>query len=361
MQSREPLPQFTGLRGIAALLVLFYHIRTPQDLVLSFGPLDPFSKFGGLGVDIFFVLSGFVLTYVHGQMFASGFDRRPLWSFAVARFARIYPLHVVTLFAMLGGYAIAVQIGVQPTETRGYTWQGVISGLLLMQNWFGTVAPNPSSWSISVELANYLLFPFLMLARPLRMPRHWPMTIIVLGAVILEVGVSLPLWRGLIEFIMGCAAYTQTTRLDPKQLSRFAGLIFILPFLASYVADRFMPGLAAFCFALTMFLLSGRDGIFRRLCASTPLVFIGEISYSIYMLQWFVWVGWKHVLAKFPFFSGHPYLMVACAAASLIVVSIPSYYFFEAPARKFLRRALTRPMGLGRARVGVPERLDAGS
>ena len=294
-------------------------------------------------------------------MFANGFDRRPLWSFAVARFARIYPLHVVTLFAMLGGYAIAIQVGVQPTETRGYTWQGVISGLLLMQSWFGTVAPNPSSWSISVELANYLLFPFLMLARPLRMPRYWPMTIIVVGAVILEVVVSLPLWRGLVEFIMGCAAYTQATRFDPKQLSRFTGLIFMLPFLASYAADRFMPGLAAFCFALTMFLLSGRGGIFRSLCASTPLVFIGEISYSIYMLQWFVWVGWKHVLAKYPIFSGHPYLMVACAAGSLIVVSIPSYYFFERPARKFLRRALIRPMDLGRSRVGIPKRLDAGS
>jgi dTDP-4-amino-4,6-dideoxygalactose transaminase len=70
---------------------------------------------------------------------------------------------------------------------------------------------------------------------------------------------------------------------------------------------RFMPGLAAFCFALTMFLLSGRDGIFRSLCASAPLVFIGEISYSIYMLQWFLWVGSKHVLAKAPFFAGHPY------------------------------------------------------
>jgi hypothetical protein len=97
-----------------------------------------------------------------------------------------------------------------------------------------------------------------------------------------------------------------TTRFDPKQLSRLVGLIFILPFLASYAADRFMPGLAAFCFALTMFLLSGRDGIFRSLCASAP---VPSILRQYNVSEWdTVLVRWNKegVLIKFaPFCRRH--------------------------------------------------------
>ena len=324
--------------------MLFYHVREPQGVNLHFGLLDPFSKFGWLGVDIFFVLSGFILTYIYGQVFANSFDGHALRSFAVARFARLYPLHFVTLFVMLGVYAIAVQVGVEPRETSGYTWEGVILGLLLVQKWVGVVAPNQSSWSISVELANYLMFPLLVLANPFRSSRYWPAIAIVAGGILLELIAIHPVLRGMVEFVMGSAAYVQSTRFDPRGLSRLAGLIFVLPFVLFYFADREMAGLAAFCFAATMVLLCNADESFtsfRRLCSLKLLVFVGDISYSMYLLQWCVWVGWKHVLAKLPIFAEHPYLMVACAAASLILVSIPSYFIIEVPSRRFLRRALT--------------------
>lgn len=343
MQTKQDLPQFTGLRGIAALLVLFYHVRTPQGLELYFGVFDPFSKFGRLGVDVFFVLSGFVITYVYGQMFADGFDGRALRSFAVARFARLYPLHFVMLFVMLGVYAIALHAGVQPTETSGYSWEGLLLSFLLVQQWFHVVSPNPGSWSISVELANYLMFPLMALTLSLRLPRHWPTFAIVIGAILLETIVTEQVFRGMVEFIMGSAAYVQSTRFDPRRLSKLAGVVFVLPFVASYVVDRELPGLAAFCFAITMLLLCGRDMSvvsFRRLCSSKSIVFIGDISYSVYLLQWLVWVGWKHVLARLLLFAGHPYLMVSCVAGSLILCSIVSYYVIEVPSRKFLRDAL---------------------
>ena len=63
-EGKTELPQFMGLRGIAALLVLFFHVRTPVGVELTFGLADPFSAFGYLGVDIFFVLSGFILSHV---------------------------------------------------------------------------------------------------------------------------------------------------------------------------------------------------------------------------------------------------------------------------------------------------------
>jgi len=101
-----------------------------------------------------------------------------------------------------------------------------------------------------------------------------------------------------------------------------------------------LPALS-FTAAVCFLAVSDKRDPFVRLCATRPLVFIGEISYSIYLLQWLVWIGWKHVIAKLPLFSSHPYLMVAAAATSLIILSVVSYYCFEKPARSWLRRHLS--------------------
>jgi len=331
------LPQLTGLRGIAALLVLFYHVRTPVNTELDFGFADAFSKFGFLGVDLFFVLSGFILSLVYSGMFATGFDAKALRSYGVARFARIYPLHFVTLFLMLGAYWTALRAGVHPTETSGYSVQSLILSLLLVQEWFGVVAPNPGSWSISIEFANYLLFPLLMF-RP-RLPTGLSLALIFLGAVIVEIFSGDRVLRSMTEFVMGFAAYGLASAIRPKVISALSGLVFVLPFIASKFAENELPGLVAFSFAMVLFLLSGpgRDP-FKALCASRPFVFVGNISYSVYLLQWLIWIGWKHVMAKLPFFSSHPYVMVSCAAVSVVFCAIPSYYLLEKPARAFLRR-----------------------
>jgi peptidoglycan/LPS O-acetylase OafA/YrhL len=331
------LPQLTGLRGLAALLVLFYHVRTPQGHELSFGVVDAFSKFGSLGVDTFFVLSGFILGAVYGQMFARGYDSSALRAYGRARFARIYPLHFITLFLMLGAYAVALRVGVHPTETSGYGWRNLVLALLLVHEWIGIVAPNPGSWSISIELANYLIFPLLIM-RP-RVPAFWALLAIIVGAAVVEYFSDDRVFRSMTEFVMGYSAYRIATIYRPGASSALAGIAFVVPFVASGVVGRELPGLAAIGFTASMFLMSGSvNEPFRIFCASRPLVFFGEISYSIYLLQWLVWIGWKHGLAKLPFFAAHLYAMVFFAATTVVLCAIPSYYFFEKPARAFLRR-----------------------
>lgn len=342
------LPQLTGLRGLTALLVLFYHVRTPQGHELQFGVVDAFSKFGSLGVDIFFILSGFILGTVYGQMFARGFDGNALGAFGRARFARIYPLHFVTLFLMLGAYAIALHVGVRPTETSGYGWRNLILALLLVHEWIGIIAPNPGSWSISIELANYLLFPILIM-RP-RVPAFWAVLAIIIGTAVVEYFSDDRVLRSMTEFVMGYSAYRIATTHRPGASSALAGIAFVVPFAASGLAGRELPGLAAIGFTTSMFLMSGSlNEPFRIFCASRPLVFLGEISYSIYLLQWLIWIGWKHGLAKLPFFAAHLYVMVFFAATTVVLCAIPSYYFFEKPMRAFLRRAGERRTAQGPA------------
>lgn len=341
---KAELPQFTGLRGIAALLVLMLHIRTPVGHELYFGWLDPFSMFGFIGVDLFFVLSGFILSYVYRERFATSLSLTELREFAVARFARLYPLHLATTLLMLIAFAIAVRAGVPPHETGGYTLTSTILSLFLIQEWFGVVAPNAGSWSISIELLNYLIFP-LIIAVTARLPKWWPLLALVAGTYVSEQVTETNVPHGVAEFIMGCAAYSASQNYRPKFPLPFSIVFFVVPFLILYQTHR--PGFAipAFCFTLLVYFMAVSDvrsDPFARLCATRPLVFIGEISYSIYLLQWFVWIGWKHVIAKLPIFANNPYLMVACASMSLIIVSIFSYYLLEKPCRLWLRQRLMR-------------------
>lgn len=208
-----------------------------------------------------------------------------------------------------------------------------------MQEWFGAIAPNPGSWSISIALFNYLLFPLLLLLP--RFPRCLSPLALVAGAVIVECFATERLPRGVIEFIMGCAAYNIAARYNYKGSPTFFGLTFFLPFIAAGFIGREFPGISALCFATTMLLMSGsaRDP-FRDFCASRPMVFIGRISYSIFLLQWFIWIDWKHGIATTPFFAAHPFLMAASAAMSVIACAVPSFYLFERPCRLFLRRAV---------------------
>jgi peptidoglycan/LPS O-acetylase OafA/YrhL len=332
------LAQLTGLRGLAALLVLFGHLKTPEGMTLDFGIFDPFSRFGGFGVDVFFVLSGFILCHVYADRLLA--DRGVLREFFVARFARIYPLHVLTLVLMLGAHLVSLRAGVTPTEASGYTIDASLLSLLLVSEWVGAVAPNPVSWSISVEFANYLIFAVVILA--MARFRRWSPFVIILCAVVLATIDDWRLARGVDEFIMGCAAFFCAREFTWRGMGWLSGPLFVAPFLLSAYGIYSQYWLVALCFAAVVFLLASgsRRDPFQRLCSSRPLVFLGDISLSVYLFQWFIWIGWKHVIAKTPPFAAHPYLMVLGAATTVIGVSVITHPAFERPTRTWLRKRL---------------------
>ncbi|MCY3003682.1 MAG: acyltransferase, partial [Planctomycetota bacterium] len=146
----DSLPALTGLRFVAAFAVFVEHSRE------AFGiPIDGLQMLGGVAVGFFFVLSGFILTYVYG----SQLERRDVPRFWLARWARIWPLHVVCL---------ALAMLLQPSHHvphDGHAWAVLASHVALLQSWSTegdwTLALNGPAWSISVELFFYLSFPFL--------------------------------------------------------------------------------------------------------------------------------------------------------------------------------------------------------
>jgi peptidoglycan/LPS O-acetylase OafA/YrhL len=148
-QTRE-LSSLTALRGLAALAVLIFHRGVNFGGVG--GPLGTAIGHGYLAVDLFFVISGFVLNHVYGRTFAD-FGWADILSFLWARFARIYPVHVVTLILLLPFYG-----------NQGFSGAALAENLLFIQIFLAPMLTwNDGAWSISAEWYAYLLFPFIVI------------------------------------------------------------------------------------------------------------------------------------------------------------------------------------------------------
>ena len=164
---RPPLPALTGLRAVAALWVVLFHYRDDVlALAPGLAPFDTFMRAGYLGVDLFFPLSGFVLAYTYADRM-----RSLSWSatrdFVRNRFARVWPVHVLTLNIDL---AIAAVIGTLGVGAGGHrrTAEAYVENVAMVHTWFNDRPSfNSPAWSISSEWFAYLLAPllFVLVAR----------------------------------------------------------------------------------------------------------------------------------------------------------------------------------------------------
>ena len=181
MNTDKYLSNLTALRGIAALLTVLFHV----DIVLStFGGhlLDGkisavFSRMY-LMVDFFFILSGFILCYVYAKNFGGGVGKQNFKKFTIARFARVYPLHLFSLLLTTFFLFLLHRWGanVSPILDAENSAYSFITNLFLLHSmnlhkWFTFTH---ASWSISTEWWMYMLFPFLVgpfmkLSRPGRL------------------------------------------------------------------------------------------------------------------------------------------------------------------------------------------------
>lgn len=163
------LSNLTPLRGIAALIVLFFHFDLfwggPFAGTLFATDTTLFVKKGYLLVDFFFVLSGFIMCHVYGRLFTDSVGRPSFWQFMKARFARIYPLHLFTLAWAIGLFAAITQLNfpLDAREKSVFNLWAIPSHLVLLQAMgiYPGYTWNGPSWTISVEWWMYVAFPFL--------------------------------------------------------------------------------------------------------------------------------------------------------------------------------------------------------
>ena len=211
----------TGIRGFAAFWVAFHHLREYRpDGVLGMPVFSELSHGGWLAVDLFFVLSGFIMMHVHGEEFRS-FNIERARRFIGLRFIRVYPAHAVVLLLHVPLFFVAVTLGMSVNHDASSVRSFVLSALMLNGWGFpGAAGWNVPSWSVSSEWFAYLMFPVLALLvwRVQRRRTAALVMIAILGTVTVLGGsysnwrqFMLPGWGTLVrvtsEFALGCLTY----------------------------------------------------------------------------------------------------------------------------------------------------------
>jgi peptidoglycan/LPS O-acetylase OafA/YrhL len=319
----------TALRGIAALIVVMYHFRST--LPPSLNP-DQFTQFfakGYLWVDCFFILSGFILCYVYGTRPAETREQRE--RFFLARFARIFPLHLATLLVLVAFQFASQRFSNHPLAIGGWNtfWLNFLDihawGMLDSFDW------NFPSWSISVEFAAYFLFPFIcsnLLRRPLTTKSvlaltvplgmmvgrdHWERTALLHGLPMFLLGVLVFQIRGLLP-----------SRPAALQIMTIAALIASLHFgVPNFIIEVI--------FAVLIW-LTWTDAGAARIFDVPPLKMLGDWSFSIYMLHIPIRLIFGFLLAG----KVAPVAEFLIFLTMTIIAGALSYRCFEMPARRIL-------------------------
>ncbi|RWZ50936.1 hypothetical protein ELQ90_08920 [Labedella phragmitis] len=185
---RRELRQLTGLRIIAALWVVLFHFEGQYARLLPEigGVVWATGSRGFLAVDLFFVLSGYILAYQHLRTFSEGRGR--FGRFLLKRLARIYPVHLATLVFLVLVVLVGARIGVTLGRAEHFTVEGAVQDLLLVRGWFWpSQGWNYPAWSLSAEWLAYLLFPVicLVIARVAH-PRRSALVVVMLALVAVE-------------------------------------------------------------------------------------------------------------------------------------------------------------------------------
>ncbi len=365
MSAKTHLHALTGVRALAALWVVFLHFREP---FLILGPnhegWDRLTLSGYLGVDVFFVLSGFVISYNYLDRLSEP-SLAGTREYLGLRFARIYPVHLATL--MLTGLLVGAASlrGMSINSEAAYSPVNFVMNALMLQ----AVPPgdswNPPAWSISVEFGAYLAFPLLALLLAKVRTTFAALTcslavVIVGGWIISQVadqpnlpGYTFAWTRIAVEFVLGCLIYIVWRTLQSRNRGRAWDAVAVLGALAIGVSIAtsgptkvmFIPILTVGGVGLLILGCAGATGPFGRFLSSKPMVWGGRISYSVYMTHFLIAtvlgkiVSWERlaestVIVRFSLIGGCLVLVVAVGAAC--------YHFVEEPSRKWLRRRVAR-------------------
>ena len=355
MGSSATLASLTGIRGVAALWVLLYHVQ-------AFSPAFGLGEIAGVailrdgwsGVDLFFILSGFVLMHAHEDDFRS-VDKASLLRFAKLRFLRIYPLSTAVLLL------IALLVAADPafvTWYRGidspasFTLWPFFKTLFLATRWFPPTDGdwNQPVWSLSAEIFGYAAFPWLAywIGRCPR-PRTAFLVAILSLAILAAIGLSLGIanlnmfrmfavTRMAGGFIAGMAL-CKGWRLLPKRTASWPAYTSAACVIALLVVC-FLPDthvLMTPIFGLLILSLAFQVGLVSRALSSPPAMFLGRISFPLYLVHVTALLWLRSTVAGAPIRPAEGAVLILGCVACCIGLATLLHHLVERPCHRFAR------------------------
>ncbi|WP_261858654.1 acyltransferase family protein [Photobacterium sanguinicancri] len=376
------LPLLTSIRGFAAFFVALFHTR----LVLfpqwkeNIANTSQLLENGYLWVDIFFILSGFVMMHVYRNSFQQGCTMAKWRHFMWLRFSRIYPLFLMTLLFLLGWESIKHVYGIgfyggELLNSWGLAgipaFQGpfntsdtLFANLFLLQSLTSqALSWNFPGWSLSVEWLCYMMFPIILALLSFNAKRSSWLPILVFfllyglisttGTIDLTSGIPAFL-RGLCGFSLG--AWMCLIRI-PHNIKRFISndwvlfaLVISLVLLLHHKLGTGQILSVYLLFALLVFCGANHTqntSLFMRLFDNKLTQYLGDISYSVYLWHSvLLLIGVEVINQLAPEFTlwwyqqsglGAFALALALYTVVLLTISTASYHLLEKPALRQLR------------------------
>jgi peptidoglycan/LPS O-acetylase OafA/YrhL len=346
-----------GLRALAVLAVVLYHANLPI-------------PGGFVGVDVFFVISGFVITAMLNRERLKSSNRINLFRFYQRRFLRLTPaLAAVVLFSVLVSIGVLLPFG--PQQNAGYTGLGAmfLSANLAIAVTSGRyfdlpAATNPllHTWSLSVEEQFYVVFPLILVVTWLLAARHKRFTLAPLAAVTALIFVSfvLTLLRPVLPDAFAWGFYSPVLRswefglgalvalilplineLNKRVRSIFGllGLALLAASMWLITASTAFPGVATLLpVVATVFIIvaggtNGEGSHVSRFLSLKPMRIVGDWSYSIYLWHW------PFIVFLVVLFPDQPFIGLIALGVSF-GPALLSYYFLEQRIRnqKFAKK-----------------------
>ncbi|KUH81105.1 MULTISPECIES: acyltransferase [unclassified Mycobacterium] len=367
----------SGLRIVAAVWVVLFHFRPLlEESVPGFrSALAPLLNCGAQGVDLFFMLSGFVLTWNYLDRMGPSFSWRATARFLWLRLARVWPVYLVTMHLAALWIIFTLYIGHVPSPAADtLTATNYIRQALMVQLWFvpffdGSSWDGPA-WSISAEWLAYLLFGALILVifRIARATRARGLIALAFVAtmppilLLLATGLFYTPWswlpRIVMQFTAGALVCAAVRKLQPSDRTRRAAgyaavllggaIVAILYLLDAHPLSKVpdSAGLVDVLFVPLLFTLAIGSGTLPWLLSLRPIVYLGHVSFSLYMVHELVHTTWNWMVAQFelqlsPDLTGK-LIMVALLGTALIG-AVMLYHFVEEPARKWMRGMMSAP------------------